>query len=155
MDESEISEFHKSLLERTDSGFTLMGAAILDEALQKLLLTFMPTISNSLALRLFDDYGPLNSFSAKIDISRALGLIDLDTYTDLKAIKAIRNAFAHPKDEWSFNSPEIEKLAKALKAYRPGSNVRELFQKSSANVAAAIGAKADALIYSHAAKPVE
>jgi|SRR6478609_613828 len=104
MDESEISEFHKSLLERTDSGFTL---------------------------------------------------IDLDTYTDLKAIKAIRNAFAHPKDEWSFNSPEIEKLAKALKAYRPGSNVRELFQKSSANVAAAIGAKADALIYSHAAKPVE
>jgi hypothetical protein len=41
MDESEISEFHKSLLERTDSGFTL---------------------------------------------------IDLDTYTDLKAIKAIRNA---------------------------------------------------------------
>jgi hypothetical protein len=66
--------------------------------IQTLLLTYMPTISNILASRLFDDYGPLNSLAAKIYLAPPLDLIDVETYTDLRAIQAIRNTFAHPTD---------------------------------------------------------
>jgi len=65
-------------------------AALLEEEIQRLLPGYMPTISNMLASRLFDDYGPLNSFAAKIDVARALDLIDVETYTDLRAIQVIR-----------------------------------------------------------------
>jgi hypothetical protein len=44
-------------------------------------------MSNGLAKQLFDN-GPLGTFSAKIDVARALALIDDATRSDLRFIKA-------------------------------------------------------------------
>lgn len=55
----------------------------------------MRALSNNMAERIFDGYGPLSTFSAKIDVAFALDLIDADVHRDLRTIKDIRNCFAH------------------------------------------------------------
>jgi hypothetical protein len=110
------------------AGGAIFGAALVEAELERLLLAYMPTVSNNLARRIFEGFGPLNTFSAKIDISRALGLIDDDTHRELGAVQAIRNAYAHPKERLQFHSAKIEDLAKAFKSWRPDDNARELLR---------------------------
>ena len=61
-----------------ETGHAILTAARLDNLLQLLLLAHMPRMSNTLANDLFNG-GPLGTFSAKIDLSRALDLIDSAT----------------------------------------------------------------------------
>lgn len=83
------------------------------------ILTKMCRISGVLEARLFDGYGPLGSFSAKIDIAYALGIITEQIFNDLKTIKDIRNEFAHPKElEFlTFSSPDIFRHMKRLHSF--------------------------------------
>jgi hypothetical protein len=67
-----------------DTGHAILTAARLDNLLQQLLLIAIPPMSNSLARDLFDR-GPLGTFSAKIDVSRAMGLFNEATRRDLRA----------------------------------------------------------------------
>ena len=151
-DTRDLAALIEELSPQANSGNAIFIAALLEDELQRLLLMFMPTISNILASRLFDDYGPLNSFAAKIDVARALDLIDMGTYTDLRAIQAIRNNFAHPRDRLNFKSPEIERRGISLRGWRSGCDLRELFEERASNAMAAMGRKADALIYARASE---
>ena len=57
----------------------------------------------------------MSSFSAKIDIAYALGIITDDLLGKLRAVKSIRNEFAHPKDhDVTFSSPQILKHLRKL-----------------------------------------
>jgi DNA-binding MltR family transcriptional regulator len=131
-----------------ESGHAILRAAVLDQLLLKLLLTHMPPMSNTFAEEVFD--GPLSTFSAKIDVCRALGLIDADTHRDLRAIKAVRNAFAHAEETVHFESPHIVKEVKKFKDWKQGADARKLFDAAATWTAAAIRAKTDALIFAHA-----
>jgi hypothetical protein len=51
---------------------------------------------------LFQGYGPLASFYAKIDIGFALGLYDNARRIDLHLIRSIRNDFAHAIEPMTF-----------------------------------------------------
>jgi DNA-binding MltR family transcriptional regulator len=151
-DTRDLAALIEELSPQADSGKAIFIAALLDGELQRLLLTFMPTISNILAERLFEDYGPLNSLAAKIDMARALDLIDMGTYTDLRAIQVIRNTFAHPTDRLDFKSPEIERRGISLRGWRAGCDLRAPFEERASNAMAAMAMKADALIYAHVSK---
>ena len=87
--------------------------------MKKAILTRMHQISGVLKDRLFKGYGPLGSFSAKIDFSYALSIITKDIFDDLRTIKDIRNEFAHPKELefMSFSSPEILSHMKRLHSF--------------------------------------
>jgi DNA-binding MltR family transcriptional regulator len=67
----------------------------------------MRPLSAEMKKRLFDGYGPLSSFSAKIDLSYALQIVPKDKYVDLVTIRKIRNQFAHSMSLVNFESPEI------------------------------------------------
>jgi hypothetical protein len=151
-DTRDLAALIEELSPQADSGKAIFIAALLDGELQRLLLTFMPTISNILAERLFEDYGPLNSLAAKIDMARALDLIDMGTYTDLRAIQVIRNPFAHPTDRLDFKSPEIERRGISLRGWRAGCDLRAPFEERASNAMAAMAMEADALIYAHVSK---
>jgi hypothetical protein len=71
--------------------------ARLDVALERALLTKMRELSPAQRTNLFDGYGPLSSFAAKIDVAYALSIFDDAVYTDLTVIRKIRNVFAHPQ----------------------------------------------------------
>jgi DNA-binding MltR family transcriptional regulator len=70
--------------------------------------------------RLFDGYGPLSSFSAKIDLSYALQILNKDQYDDLTVIRRIRTQFAHAMPLVNFDSPEIRAHFKSFNTLEAG-----------------------------------
>ena len=68
----------------------LYVASNLERSLEELIALRMPNLSNTLNKQLFTGYGPLSSFSAKIDIAFALDLIPANLRRDLHAIRYIR-----------------------------------------------------------------
>lgn len=119
------------LARQSQAGSALVIAGLIDDELQKLLLSAMRTLSNKMAERLFEGYGPLKDFAAKIDIAFAFKLIDQQTHADLRIIKDVRNKFAHPIHYVFFNSPEIIKLCEKLSNYQKDGDC-EIFYRSRA-----------------------
>ena len=135
-----------------ESGHAILEAARLDQLLQKLLLTYMPRMSNDLAENVFDNMGPLATFSAKILLARALGLIDGPIYSDLKAIKAIRNAFAHAEEALHFDSDHIIGKARSFVDWRDRAKAKNLFDNAVSRCVGAIKRKTDELVYAQATR---
>lgn len=67
--------------------------------------------------RLFDGYGPMSSFSGKIDMAYALQIITKKAYDELTTIRRLRNKFAHSIALVSFDSDEIRALFKHFSAF--------------------------------------
>jgi DNA-binding MltR family transcriptional regulator len=116
-----------NLVKRTEAGTALLAAAMLEDWLQRLILCAGREISNAIARNLFETYGPLHSFSAKIEIAYLFRLLNAEIYKDLKAIKSIRNRFAHSIELLHFSSSEIEKLCQPLTGWKAGGDNRTLF----------------------------
>lgn len=74
----------------------------------------MPNLPKELKDKLYKGYGPLSTFSAKIDTAFALGLVTSEVNKTLNAVKIIRNAFAHSDEILTFEHEKIQKLKGAL-----------------------------------------
>jgi len=105
------------------SGGVLSLGGKLDIALKIALLARMRPLGNRLTASLFDGYGPLSSFSAKIDLAFALSIFDENLYSDLKIIKEVRNIFAHPKapllQVMTFENEQLIAICKKFRDYNP------------------------------------
>ncbi|MCF3628642.1 MltR family transcriptional regulator [Thalassospiraceae bacterium LMO-SO8] len=95
-------------------------ASNIEENLSNLLFLCMPNLSKRLREKLFTGYGPLGSFSAKIDIAYALGAIPAWLQRDLHIVRDIRNEFAHSKEWMHFDHEEIKKLLAKFPDYKSG-----------------------------------
>ena len=104
-------------------------------------------MTNKLAKRLFDNNGPLGTFSAKIDFARVLDLIDAQTYRNLHAIRGMRNVFAHAEEPVRFKSPEVVAKARKFPQWRDGASARTLFDNAVNEAEVVIAARMNALIY--------
>lgn len=98
----DIVRFHRirlELLSQSDRGAAVLGGAyadtVLGEALKSKLRDLNLPNKETLHKRLFRHYGPLSTFSARIDMAFALYLIGENTRHDLDIIRDIRNDFAH------------------------------------------------------------
>ena len=69
----------------------------------------------------------LSTFLAKIDVARALDLIDDAIYKDLRALNDIRNAFAHATDQLHFDSPKLVRHFQKLSGWTKTADPRKLF----------------------------
>ncbi|SRR5216683_899646 len=105
---------------RTHAEIGLVGAAIIDQQLLRALLTKMRPLSGEMKKRLFDGYGPLSSFSAKIDLCYALQIINKEQYDDLTVIRRIRTQFAHAMSLVNFDSPEMRAHFKSFNTLQEG-----------------------------------
>ena len=63
---------------------------------------------------LFDALGPLASFSARIKLAYALGLLERKIYLDLNRVRKIRNISAHSIAGVNFEMPEIEAVIESF-----------------------------------------
>jgi len=115
--EAKINARFKELQSRTHPGVALLVSGYIDDFLQDLLLHKMRPLSNAIKDRLFKGYGPLESFSARIDIAYAFQVVDDKTYENMRAIKDVRNKFAHPTEELNFNSPIIREICKRFSTF--------------------------------------
>lgn len=142
----------KLLNQQTESGHALVIAGIIEDELQKLLLSSMRELSSNLAERLFDGYGPLSTFAGKIDVAFALDLIDESVHRDLRVIKDIRNRFAHTTQFAFFNSPEISKLCEKLSNFRAKGDNGIVYRTRALECINTIKAAIDRKIFEHAMK---
>ena len=91
---------------RTNARATaIVGAAQLDYLLEQVLRHHMIAKPEK---SLFEAYGPLSSFSAKIDLARSLGILTKGEASDLHRVRKIRNVFAHSLQEVSFRDRSIQ-----------------------------------------------
>jgi DNA-binding MltR family transcriptional regulator len=96
---------------KSHAGHALLSAAILDQELRTAILKKMrPGLSNKKQERIFEGFGPLSEFAAKIELAYALDQIDDDIYGKLRIIKEIRDKFAHLPKECTFFSGEIRAI---------------------------------------------
>jgi len=137
-------------LSRTDAGYVILAVADTDQMLEKLILAYMPGLSDSGAERLFEYRGPLGSLTNKATFAHVLGLIGDPTYEDLKVINKLRNTFAHPRGFLHFNSPDVVKVFKLSVGGSAGGDTKALFDEAVSRAVRAISAKIEELIYAHA-----
>ena len=79
----------------------------------------MLPLSRDFRERIFDGYGPLSNFAAKIDIAFALGLVPKQIFDDLKSLNRVRVKFAHTTKIKDFQDPEIAGLLEAISGMDP------------------------------------
>jgi len=133
--------FRHSLSPETDRGCALMAAAHLDDRLLTLLRGYF-TNDAQLSNELLDQSRPLGSFSARIDMACALGLISAGTRKELHIVRKIRNEFGHKSEPLLFTSPGISDRCRALRLHNfaPHGSPRQIFTRSVMGILAAIDA---------------
>jgi hypothetical protein len=99
-----------SYAEQADTSYIIVAATALERLLEQALLSKMRELSDSRYKDLFTGHGPLATFSAKIEICYALGIIAGELVADFHAIRAIRNAFAHADGVLNFSSRQLARL---------------------------------------------
>ncbi|MGA7562926.1 MAG: MltR family transcriptional regulator [Desulfobaccales bacterium] len=98
--------------EQSDRACAILGVATLEALLENLLRRWMLPDAPE---ELFKSVGPLATFSARIDIAYAFGLISPLERRDLHLLRKIRNDFAHDFDhELVFTNLAVGNRVKAL-----------------------------------------
>ena len=103
----ELSKIREEIRKVHDRAAAILATALIDDALEDLLLAKFKPLSKSERLELFEGEGPLGSLAAKIRMCHALSLISLGARADLILIKDIRNVFAHASGIITFQTPEV------------------------------------------------
>ncbi len=109
----------------SDTECVVNACGFLDEGLKSILHVSFPLIKS---LKLCDeDHGLLYTFSAKINMARALSLISDADRKLMNAIRRVRNEFAHPVGPYvTFTNPSSRLRKKLLKLSVPLDTVDRL-----------------------------
>ena len=101
-----FNEFLNEFQRETDRAAAVLAAAFLDDQLGRLLKASLVS-DHEYVEALFHRNGPAASFSSRISLAYAIGLIGLDEAKDLHRVRDIRNAFAHQLHGLSFDVDSI------------------------------------------------
>ncbi len=94
------------LMAESDRAVAVLAPAFIDAILHDLLRSVL--VAGKSTDNLLSDQRPLSTFSAKIDMVHALGLIKDDAWHDLHLLRKIRNDFAHNIDAHTFDFEPVQ-----------------------------------------------
>jgi hypothetical protein len=114
-----VGSFHNE----SDRGAAILAGSFAENALGHYLRFRMR--DQEVADALFSPMGPLSSFSQRIAIAYAFGLIPKQRYRDFELIRKIRNHFAHHPMDTTFATAEVQKLAAGLSMMDTASEQKE------------------------------
>ncbi|WP_144574327.1 DUF4145 domain-containing protein [Agrobacterium sp. DE0009] len=99
-DHEPVSELAKlfTYTDQTQYGRVIVQTTNLERMLERLLKAKMVNGNSEFRAKMFSGYGPLATFSAKIDMCYGLGILDRTMMEKLHHMRAVRNAFAHSDD---------------------------------------------------------
>ena len=113
----------RELANESDRACVIIAAAVLDSALMTLLKSHLIPVGTR-EDHLFDGANaPLSTFSARIEMSHRLGLMDANLARSLNLIRRIRNDFAHDVAGCSFEQSRVMNRMTELKRAIPMSDV--------------------------------
>jgi DNA-binding MltR family transcriptional regulator len=118
----------------SDRVCALIAGAAASELMKHIIAKSLKRIDEKLENELFYDPGAaLGSFSSRIKLAYAMGLIDQERMESAQIIKKIRNVFAHTSNNLAFDTPEIADQCGKLNAAAefPTYLPRDWFQLSS------------------------
>lgn len=105
---------HKDLIDElandSDRSKVIVGAAIIDELMERLLRKTLVQNSKLFEQAFESSNGFLGTFSSKIKACFLLGLISKELLDDIEIIRKIRNHFAHKIMNCSFDNEEIRNI---------------------------------------------
>jgi hypothetical protein len=82
--------------EESDRGIVLLGLSLIDEQLDKLFLSLVPTtVSGKRKKALLDSRGAFGSLSSKLDIAEVCRLLPSDIVKSIHSLRKLRNDLAH------------------------------------------------------------
>jgi DNA-binding MltR family transcriptional regulator len=110
-----VVELTRRVGELSQSATVLVACAVLDAEFERALKVIMRPLNSEMRSRLFDGYGPLSSFSSKVDLAYALNITTDNVHANLVIIKSIRNKFAHTAEVLTLQSDSIQALYRKLK----------------------------------------
>lgn len=111
MQDEETSEILTQISEQSPRVGVIVIGSMLDDRLQSILESRLYKDHDVLA-PLFKGYGPLSSFSSKIDFCYLLEVFDKEAKNNLHTIRKIRNICAHHKNVLDYNFQPIADLCK-------------------------------------------
>lgn len=117
-DADDLARFTDELQRETDRGLALVGAALIDDRLSQTLRSFFCD-GKAAGNLLKEGEAPLGTFSSRIELCFALGLIDEFEYHEINLIRKVRNEFAHSKHGTTFQTEKIKSLCSNLQAHLP------------------------------------
>lgn len=134
----EVIKFRNSLNDETDRGCALMSASYIDVQLNILLQTTF--VDNpKIYQRISNPFGPLGSFSARIDLAYLIGKIGKKVHDDLHLIRKIRNEFGHSSKPLTFTNNSISDRCRGLYNIATDSkHPKNLFTNAVMNIASII-----------------
>jgi hypothetical protein len=125
LDTFRLVEAEAELTGTSDRAAAIVGASLIEVQLEQLLIRSM--VKGTEAKPLFEGFGPLSSFSAKIRIAECFGLLPPDICADADLIRKIRNEFAHTHKPTSFEAQKVMDWVLALRALAV---IRQQFSES-------------------------
>lgn len=128
------------LKKESDRGCALVAAAYLENEINELLHRFFIKQGSKAREALFDFNGPAGTFSSKIKMSAALGLIPEEIHKALDLIRKMRNEFAHLHEPLDFESSKIKQQVQSLlpSLDTPQESTRDSFIMKIQSIAATI-----------------
>jgi DNA-binding MltR family transcriptional regulator len=113
----QLAEFLEEFQGETDRAAAVLAVAYLDSRLEALLRAKFLVVPKFVE-ELLTGQGGLSSFSARISVAYAVGLISLSAAADLHLVRQIRNDFAHRPHGLSFNTQSIANRVTSFKILR-------------------------------------
>lgn len=112
-----LGEISEEIKKSNDRGCVILAASFFDELLGNILNEFLIKDVKS-DDEIFNAFGPLATFSAKIKMSYRLGLISAKEYKQLEVFRKIRNIFAHQLKSKTFADTDLKDLIVKLRVER-------------------------------------
>jgi len=100
-------KFAQNIQAESDRGAIMLAATMVDDALKERLASNFHAASRDDREKLFDYAGPAGTFSSRILLAKALGIIAPETRDTIDLIRHMRNACAHAQNALDFDSPAI------------------------------------------------
>ena len=105
--------YSTGFFKESDRGNIIIGSAILDEWLKKMIITIHR--DKLKVIEKFIEYtGPMCSFGSRIDYLFLCGHIDKNTHWALNKLRELRNDMAHKSDHLTFESQPVKDKVAAI-----------------------------------------
>jgi len=121
----------QTLAKESDRGCVILGAALLADALEDLLRSCCrdePKDIKATIDPLFEGYAPLSTFSARIQLAFALGILPCQLRDKIELVRRLRNDSAHEWGPIDFEDPKCASRLELLIG-RPGQRCQEEEEK--------------------------
>lgn len=127
----DADEMIAMLQDESDRGVVVILVSMLEDILLTRLLRSFKNLTPSEVKNLTRAGGLLCNFDDRINLARALGVIDQDILEMLQVLKALRNACAHSRKEITFLTKEVKD---ALSLLFDGEGVKDILSSETAIV---------------------